>query len=75
MKNWVLIKSNNGVVKAQRDYGDVAWGSPAYTVLGYFAGPYKDAIREAKMIKALATEQGQLRGTLIKNWHTILVLG
>ncbi len=58
MKNWVLIKSNNGVVKAWRDYGDVAWGSPAYTVLGYFAGPYKDAIREAKMIKALATEQG-----------------
>ena len=50
MKDWVLIKSDNGVVKAWRDYGDVTWGSPTYTVLGYFTGSHKDALREAKKL-------------------------
>ena len=35
-KDWVIVEfKDGGTVKAWRDYGSVAWGSPLYTVLGY----------------------------------------
>jgi|DEB0MinimDraft_6_1074348.scaffolds.fasta_scaffold468839_1 hypothetical protein len=46
-KHWVLIRKNTGLVAAWRDYGDTAWGSPEYTVLGYHEGSYRDALRVA----------------------------
>lgn len=36
MKNYVVIKFNDGKYKIWADYGDIAWGSPAYEVLDYF---------------------------------------
>ena len=47
-KTWVLLKFNDGTLKAWADYGDVAWGSPLYTVLDYFTGSYRDAMHKAR---------------------------
>lgn len=43
-KTWVMTLHSNGNVKAWRDYGDTAWDSPEYTVLGYHEGFYADAL-------------------------------
>ncbi len=49
-KSWVIVKFNNETKpKVWRDYG-TAWGSPAYTVLGYFDGTHKEARREARLL-------------------------
>jgi len=44
-ENWVVIRLTNGKIKLWRDYGNVAFGSPAYTVLGYITGEYRKARR------------------------------
>ncbi len=49
-KHWVLILKNGGQTVAWRDYGDIAWGSPDYTVLGYHEGTYREALRAAKRL-------------------------
>ena len=49
-KSWVLILHNTGRVQAWRDYGDIAWGAPTYTVLGYFDGSHRDAMRRARTL-------------------------
>ena len=59
IKSWVLLKmapgrtewekKNAGTIQAWRDYG-TAWGSPAYTVLGYFDGSHRDAVRYGKTL-------------------------
>ena len=50
-KNWVIVKLQNGTVKAWRDYG-MAWGSPVYTVLGYATNSsHRDAIRKGTRTK------------------------
>lgn len=49
-KTWVLILKDNGHITAWRDYGNVAWGSPEYTVLGYHEGTYRDAMIMAHSI-------------------------
>lgn len=51
-KDWVLLKFNNGTLRVWRDYGDVAWGSPLYTVLGYFTGSHRNALRQARELVA-----------------------
>ena len=43
--NWVVIRLTSGEIKLWRDYGTVAFGSPAYTVLGYITGAYRNAQR------------------------------
>ena len=43
IKSWVIVKFSNGKIKVWRDYGDIAWGSATYEVLGYFDGSYEDA--------------------------------
>ena len=43
-KTWVIIKYNTGKISVWRDYGDVAWGSSIYEVLGYYNGTYREAI-------------------------------
>jgi hypothetical protein len=47
-RTFVLIRHNDGRIEAWRDYGNVAWGSPIYTVLGYFTGTHRQAIAYAK---------------------------
>ena len=47
-KDWVLLKFNNGTLKVWRDYGDIAWGSPLYEVIGYFTGSYSAAVHRAR---------------------------
>jgi|TARA_R110000824_G_scaffold391298_1_gene589002 hypothetical protein len=47
-KNWVLILYNSGKMVAWRDYGDMAWGSAIYEVLGYYQGSHKDALKYGK---------------------------
>lgn len=47
---WVIVRFANGIVRVWRDYG-TAWGSPAYTVLGYVTGTYRDAREHAKATK------------------------
>jgi len=37
-KTWVIVQRPNGARQYWRDYGHVAWGSPAYRVLGYVHG-------------------------------------
>ena len=46
-RTFVLIRHNDGRVSAWRDYGDTAWGSPVYTVLGYFTGTHRQALAYA----------------------------
>lgn len=49
-KSWVIVKLNNeSKPKVWRDYG-TAWGSTAYTVLGFFDGSIREALRHAKRI-------------------------
>jgi hypothetical protein len=50
MKTWVLIHHNDGRLEAWPDYGHVAWGAPTYTVLGYFVGSHRGAVRQAHYI-------------------------
>jgi len=54
-KSWVVIRNNKasalgqeGSIKAWRDYGDHAWGSALYEVLGYYTGSHRDAIEWGK---------------------------
>ena len=50
LKSWALILHNDGRVQAWRNYGDHAWGAPTYTVLGYFDGSHRDAMRRARTL-------------------------
>lgn len=54
MKSWVLIQRNDGRLTAWRDYGDHGWGAATYTVLGYFDGSRRDALREARTLAGAA---------------------
>ena len=37
MKEWVVVRFvKDGKFKIWADYGDMAWGSPLYEVMGYF---------------------------------------
>ena len=42
-RQWVVVRDSDNKIKFWRDYGHVAWGSPAYEVLGYFRGSYATA--------------------------------
>jgi len=57
-KNWVVVRFPTGATKLWRDYGDIAWGSPAYRILGYVAGHYRDARRFLAVLPANADEWG-----------------
>jgi len=55
-KSWVIIKWT--FAYAGKQIGDISiwetdeyqiWGSPAYEVLGYFDGSFKDAKKEVKI--------------------------
>lgn len=35
-KQWVVLKFINGRIEIVADYGDYAWGSPLYEVIGYY---------------------------------------
>lgn len=55
IKSWVVVKfvkdcasGKAGSIKAWRDYGDYAWGSALYEVLGYHKGSQKEALRAYK---------------------------
>ena len=57
MKSWVIIKWT--LAYAGKQVGDISiwetdeyqiWGSPAYKVLGYFDGSFKDAKKEVKKV-------------------------
>ena len=55
MQAWVIIRSSDGTVRIWRDFG-TAWGSPSYTVLGYFVGLYRDARIHARSLADNAPE-------------------
>jgi len=60
MSNWVVVRFvDNGRTALWRDYGHVAWGSPAYRVLGYLTGHYRDARRFLAALPADADEWGE----------------
>lgn len=48
LKEWVLIKFNDGRLKVWRNYEGDIWGSPLYEVLDYFTGSYRDAMTQAR---------------------------
>ena len=50
-KTWVVVQFTDGRRKVWRDYGEVAWGSPAYTVLGYFEGSHREAVAHARTVE------------------------
>ena len=56
-KVWVLVHFNSGRIEAWRDYGDVAWGSPIYSVIGYFEGTYRQALKTAKQLISQEDQQ------------------
>jgi len=56
-KVWVLVHFNTGRIEAWRDYGDVAWGSPIYSVIGYFEGTYRQALKTAKQLISQEDQQ------------------
>jgi len=51
LKEWVIIKFNDGRLKVWRNYDGDIWGSPLYQVLDYFTGSYKDAMAQARRKK------------------------
>ena len=55
-KHWVVVRFPAGTTKLWQDYGDIAWGSPAYRVLGYLTGHYGDARRFVAALPADADE-------------------
>ena len=65
-KHWVVVRYSTvqagmsvEVTKLWRDYGDIAWGSPAYRVLGYVTGHYGDVRRRVAALPATANEWGE----------------
>jgi len=44
-RTWVIVQFKQGRRALWRDYGEVAWGSSLYLVLGYVKGSYRDARR------------------------------
>lgn len=50
-KRWVVLKWTNGTTTIAPDYGDYAWGTARYDVLGY-AASHKDAREMVKAAKA-----------------------
>ena len=50
MKMFVVVRFRDGKFKIWPDYGDIAWGSPAYEVLEYFDN-YKTARQFVKAEK------------------------
>jgi len=49
--DWMVVELKNGKIEAWRDYG-WAWGSPAYTILGYMTSTtHRAALRAAKAWK------------------------
>ena len=57
-KHWVVVRFPAGTTKLWQDYG-VAWGSPAYRVLGYLTGHYRDARSFLAGLPANADEWGE----------------
>jgi hypothetical protein len=57
--HWVIVRFPTGATQLWRDYGHVAWGSPAYRVLGYVTGQYRDARRFLAALPATADEWGE----------------
>ena len=52
-KMWVLVRFTESKFKIWADYGDMAWGSPAYDVIGYFPS-YRSAQAEAHKLKRVS---------------------
>ena len=44
-KSWVILLFNDKKLKVWRTYEGNIWGSPLYTVMGYYDGSYRDAQR------------------------------
>ena len=47
-KSWVILLFNDKKLKVWRTYEDNIWDSPLYTVMGYYDGSYRDAVKFAK---------------------------
>ena len=50
-KMWVLVKFSESKYKIWADYGDMAWDSPEYEIVGYFPS-FKSAQTEASELFA-----------------------
>jgi hypothetical protein len=48
---WVLVKFSESKYKIWADYGDMAWDSPEYEIVGYFPS-FKSAQTEASELFA-----------------------
>ena len=68
LTHWVIVQFKNGKRKLWRDYESVAWGSPAYTVLGYVSGPHREARRFLAHLPPL-----DLDGA-IPSWDNVITL-
>ena len=53
-KQWVAVLFQDGRKKVWADYGNYAWGSPIYTVIGYYSNR-KDAFLA---LKEMGTKNG-----------------
>ena len=49
-KMWVLVRFTESKFKIWADYGNMAWSSPAYDVIGYFPS-YRSAQAEARKLR------------------------
>ena len=47
-KSWVILLFNDKKLKVWRTYEYNIWHSPLYTVMGYYDGSYRDAVKFAK---------------------------
>ena len=47
-KSWVILLFNDKKLKIWRTYEDNIWDSPLYTVMGYYDGSHRDAVKFAK---------------------------
>ena len=68
MKYWVIVQFENGKRTLWRDYGNVAWGSPAYAVLGFVSG------RSAAARRFLAHLPPLDRDGAVPEWDNVITL-
>ena len=47
-KSWVILLFKNKKLKVWRTYENKIWDNPLYTVMGYYDGSYRDAVKFAK---------------------------
>jgi len=47
-KSWVILLFNDKKLKVWRTYEGDIWDSPLYTVMGYYDGSYREAMKFAK---------------------------